>query len=179
MELKVKIALLSLLSIYSLASVAEFQLQPSNTEKLFVSSETAEINRQSGIGVYVTDVTIDQGDTHVTGDKATTHDDETGKLKEVIIESSSKQLAHYRTLVEEGKPELHAKAKTIKYYPQKNYIVLIGTASIVQGEDTIRGTQLEYDINKQVLKSHQQAKNGNPPSRTTIVIDPNQSKKPS
>lgn len=163
---------LSIIGIICLAISGQgFALQADQKEKIYISSDYAEMNRQTGIGIYRSGVEIDMGTTHVTGDILTTHMNKQNKIEVAVVEGNKKQLAHYRTIPEEGKAELHAKSKIIKFYPQRKYVILIGNASITQGHDSITGERLEYDMNKQSLISPKVA--GAKKSRTRIVIDPN------
>lgn len=164
-------SLCCILILAAFPAYAEFDVNKDKNEKAYISSDTADLNRTTGVGVYRVDVKIDQGSTHVRGDVVTTYTDANNKLKEAIIVGKEGELASYETLIETGKPVLYAKAKTIKFYPQKNYIILIGNASIIQGTDSIQGDQLEYDIEKQhlIAKGNDSSKGKN---RTTIVILP-------
>lgn len=151
-------------------SPAAIALKSDETATVYIASESAELDRSTGVGIYRHDVKIDQGSTHITGETITTRNDANNKIEEAIIEGGPESLAHYWTLPEEDKPELHAKAKIIQFYPQKQYAILIGNASVTQGNNSIQGQRIEYDIKKQLLKSVNES--GNKDSRTTIVIEP-------
>lgn len=153
---------------------AELDFNKDQNEKATIVSQSADINRSTGISVFKDNVKIDQGSTHVKGDIITTYNDENNEVKEAIVEGLNGNLAQYQTVVEQGKPVLYAKAKIIKYYPQKKYIVLLGNASIVQGTDSIAGDELEYDIEKQHLISKNNKSSGQ--GRTTIIISPKSAK---
>lgn len=142
-------------------------------EKLLISSESAEIDRKAGTSTYRTTVKVDNGTTHVTGEALTTYNDKNGRLVEIVVEGSPSEKAHYWTVTELNKPELHAKANLIKYYPQKRYIILIGDANIEQGTDSISGPLLEYDVEKQRLLAKKAPNAQGQSARTTIVIQPN------
>lgn len=164
--------LLKLLLVTLLVPSLSYALQSDQTKKLYIRSKSANMNRTTGIGIFTGNVVIDQGSTHVTGDKVTTINDKNKKLKEVIIEGLHGNFAHYKTLTEVKKPALYATARTIKYFPQKHYVILLKDANIKQGTDTIDGQHLEYDIEKQVLNSTAVTSKKGLNSRTTIVIQP-------
>lgn len=165
-----KTALQSLLLLNLLVSSAAFALKSDDTATVYITAESAELDRSTGVGVYRHDVKIDQGSTHITGETITTRNDANNKIEEAIVEGGPEILAHYWTLPEADKPELHAKAKIIQFYPQKQYAILIGNASITQGNNSIQGQRIEYDIKKQLLKSVNES--GSKAARTTIVIEP-------
>lgn len=164
--------LLSLSLLLLLLPSLSVALQSDQSKKLYIRSKTANINRTTGVGIFIGDVVIDQGTTHVTGDKVITHNDKHHKLKEVIIIGLHGNFAHYKTLTELKKPPLYATARTIKYYPKSHYVILLKDGHIKQGTDSIDGQHLEYDIQKQVLNSTAITKTNGKNSRTTIVIQP-------
>lgn len=164
--------LLSLSLFILLIPSISVALSSDQTKKLYIRSKTANINRTTGIGVFIGDVVIDQGTTHVTGDKVITYNDKNNKLKQVTIIGLNGHFAHYKTLTELKKPPLYATARTIKYYPKSHYVILIKDGHIKQGTDSIDGQHLEYDIQKQVLNSTAITKTNGKNSRTTIIIQP-------
>ncbi|MCD6045407.1 MAG: hypothetical protein K0R48_570 [Gammaproteobacteria bacterium] len=139
-------------------------------QPLLIASDTADLNSQTGIGIYTGNVTIDQGSTHVRGDKVTSYS-ENNKITLVVAEGDKKKQARYENTVDPNKPPLIAIADIIKFFPQKNYAILLGHAYVQQGENSIAGEHLEYDLTNKILKSI------NAPNtkavRTRIVIDPN------
>jgi len=153
-------------------------LDSDKTKKLYLTSETADMNRTTGVGIFKGNVVIDQGTTHATGDEMVTHTDKNNRLIEVIITSTGKNLATYKTLPEEGKPYLVASAQIIKYYPQEHKVFLFRTATVTQGKNSISGDQLEYNIEKQLLNSNHPLFNNSSHSRTTIVIEPDNTNHP-
>lgn len=152
-----------------LSASTAYALKEDESAPVYVVSKSAELDRSTGRNTFRENVKIDQGSTHITGDSATTQNDETNSVEEAIVIGNDKELAHYWSLTELDKPELHARALTIKFYPQKQYVILIGAASIIQGTDSIKGERLEYDIKKQLLKSAHDPKSD---ERTTIILQP-------
>ena len=145
---------------------------PSDTEKpMVINADSLDINQESGIHIYKDNVTIDRGTTHVRGDKLTTYNDQHNKLNKAIIESFTGKPVQYRTLLEEGKPELVATADTIIYLAQRNYVILEGNAKVTQGRDSITGQRLEYDLEKRQLLAPLSKQKGKP-SRAQIIIEP-------
>lgn len=157
------------IALTSLLSTIAFGLQSDSEKPMQIVADSWDMNRSSGVSVYRTNVEIDQGTTHIRGDTLTTYNDEHNKLAKAVIKGKGSELAHYRTLSEENKPELFADAMTITFYSQKRYVVLQGQAKIQQGDDVITGERLEYDLNSKQLKAP--AQEGEHP-RATIVIKP-------
>lgn len=171
MQIKLKI-LNHISSIFLLVvSPLSLALPSDNLEKLYISSDAAQIDRTTGVGVYTGNVKIDRGSTHVIANQLTTYSDKQNKVVKAIAVGDNKQPAQYRTTPTADKPELVATANNITYFPQKHYVILTGNAIVTQGNDSITGPHLEYDLNKQILTTmpDKQTTKG----RTTIVIQPN------
>ena len=155
-------------------SSAAFALKSDENVPAYISAESAEMDRSTGEGIYRHEVKIDQGTTHITGEIVTTHNDKNNKIDEAVVNGNASSQAHYWTLPEADKPELHARADVIRFYPQKQLVLLIGNASVAQGNNIIKSPRIEYDIEKQLLKSNQEP--GKASARTTIIINPNEGK---
>ena len=67
---------------------------------------------------------------------------------------------------------MHAYADTIKMYPLKNLIYLIGNAKVTQGKDVYQAPQIEYNtlLKHVVSKASKQG-------RTTIILHPKKTKR--
>lgn len=144
---------------------------PSDAQaKMYISAQTAQVDKLTGNSVYLTDVKIDRGTTHVTADKLTVQS-VNGKAVLLTAYGNPKQLAHYQTQTDINKPVLDAYALVIKYYPPQHVVELIGNAHVTQGHNQIDGPHLQYDLIKKILV----AVNDNPKAstKTTFVIDPN------
>ena len=147
-----------------------YALDSDQQQQLLISANTADLNSQSGIGVYTGNVIIDQGTTHIRGDKVTSYS-ENNKIVKVIVEGNKQQQARYETSLDPNKPPLIATANTIQFFPPKNYAILLGNAYVQQGENSIAGEHLEYDVTNKILKSLNASNDKS--VRTRIVIDPN------
>ncbi len=163
----------SLLMFILLLPLTSFALSSDNTKELIVNAKTASMNRSTGMNSYKGNVIIKQGSTEVRGDQVDTKADKNNKLQEIIIRGFNGHLAHYKTITDEGKPPLVASAHTIKYYPQRHFVILLKDASIEQDKNKIRGEHLEYDITKLILTSSSEPLKGGKRSRTTIIVQPN------
>jgi len=148
--------------------------QADSQKPLQIEATTAEFDRETATSSYTDQVKIDQGSTHVEGHKVTTKQDKTNKLQEIIIYGSPKTPAYYETIPEANKPKLIATAITIKYYPDRQYVILLGTAQLTQGDNAISGEHIEYDLVKQKMRAVPTLKADGAKTRTTIVINPEQ-----
>lgn len=139
---------------------------------LTIEADTAEFNHQQGTSSYIHHVMINQGNTHVEGDKVTIRQNKnTHALEEIIIYGTPEKHAYYEMLTEIDKPKLIARAVTIKYYPQKRYVILLNQAKITQGEHSISGEHIEYDLIHQKMRTLAVTNPKGEKARTTIVIN--------
>jgi lipopolysaccharide export system protein LptA len=135
---------------------------------LHVRAGSADINQQTHEGIYLNQVELDQGSTHIRASEATTHTDEKNKLVVAIIKGNATEQAHYWALPSTDKPEVHAYADTIKYYPERHFIELIGHARVEQGDNSFSAPRIRYDM----IAQHVQSTTDTTGARTTIIFHP-------
>jgi len=163
--LKVKLILCGFLILVSSCS---FSLPTDKEQILKIESDSAQINQAGKFGEFTGRVGLVQGTTHLTAAKAETQANDKSQIVLAIAFGNKRNQAHYWTKTDMQKPELHAYADEIRYYPLKHIITLIGNAKIVQGENSFSGAKISYDT----VKQHVLSKNDkNEP--TTIVIHSN------
>ncbi|HAT1833920.1 TPA: lipopolysaccharide transport periplasmic protein LptA [Legionella pneumophila] len=163
-QLKVKYIILLLLMLCSISGNA----LPFDKEKMVqVVSDSADLNQKNHQGVYIGNVEFVQGSTNLRAEKAITQGDAKNQLTLAIAEGSKGKQAHYWTTTAPDKPPFHAYADTIKYYPLKHLIELIGNARIEQGPNSLSAAKISYDTQEQHVLSHSDEK-----TRTTIIIYP-------
>lgn len=161
---KATMALFLFLSCLTSTCIA---LSSDREQLLKVSADSADLNQSTHQGVYEGHVEIDQGTTHLRAEKAITEANEKNKLIKAIALGNDKKQAHIWTLMEKNKPLLHAYADKIYYYPERNIVELIGSARIIQGENTFSAPKITYNTLEQHVVTE---KKGH--TRTTIIIHP-------
>ena len=149
-----------------------FALATDNQQPMIIQSDSANINQGTGVNIFNGHVRVIQGTTHLNASHATTYTDKNNKLNEAIALGNKTTQAHYWTLTDPNKPEMHAYADTIKMFPQKNLIYLIGSAKVTQGKDVYQAPQIEYNtlLKHVVSKASKQG-------RTTIILHPKKTKR--
>lgn len=141
---------------------------PDDREKIVeLSADSADLNQQTHRGEYTGDVQFDQGTTHLRATKAITEGDQHNKLIFAVATGSDSEQAHYWTQTALDKPLLHAYADTIRYYPDRHLIELIGNARVIQGDNSFSAPKITYDTLKQHVLSKSDGK-----TRTVIIIHP-------
>ena len=116
--------LIKLLLIFlTLSPLPSYALKTDRQDIVHIVADSSVYNYKSGVNVFEGNVRIDQGTTHITADKLITKDNRYHKIQEAIA-YGEKKLAHYWTLPKLNEPEIHAKAKIIKFYPIETNVVL-------------------------------------------------------
>lgn len=157
---------LTLLILLTTASYS-FALAEDQQKNVELSADKAEINQHSHLGEYVGNVEFDQGTTHLRAAEAITEGNQTNKLVVAIAKGDGNEQAHYWTQTALDKPLLHAYANTIRYYPKRHLIELIGNARVTQGDNSFSAPKISFDTLKQHVFSQGDRKN-----KTTIIIHP-------
>lgn len=136
-----------------LLSFQLFALSEDSKKPLLVRADYADLNQKKHLGTYLGNVCVDQGSTHIRAAKALTEGDEQNHLIKAVIEGDSTMQAHYWTLQNQGKPELHAYSDAMFYYPNKHEILLVGHASVIQEHNQISATTISYNTETQQVST--------------------------
>jgi lipopolysaccharide export system protein LptA len=132
-----------------------------------LSADSADLNQETHKGIYLGQVQLDQGSTHVRAAEAITEGNPKNQLIKAIAKGDQKEQAHYWTLQEKDKPPIHAYADIIYYFPERHLIELVGNAKIEQGENSFVAPKISYDTEKQHVLTEKQGD-----MRTTIIFHP-------
>ncbi len=136
-------------------------------QTIYFESDTLSYNNETKLGIYQGHIKLTQGSGVLTADYATSYADQNGQITKIIATGSP---ARYRTVIFPNRPKLIATGNTIYYYPQKDWLEALGNAEIVQGQNHVKGPQINYDFKKKTV--------GSPISKeghTQILIAPLQS----
>lgn len=155
-------------AILIIVSNTAFALDDKN-QPVSVQADSVSIDNKEGQSQYEGNVLVQQGSTHLTAAKAVVYTTKENSIREAVAYGAGKVQAHYWTITDPKKPELHAYADTIQIFPDKHIVYLIGNAKVSQGEDLYQAPRIEYNSETQHVFSPQ-SKQG----RTTIVIHPQQ-----
>lgn len=146
-------------------------LSDDRTQEMHVQAGSADINQQTHQGIYLDNVELDQGSTHIRAAEATTLADKQNRLILAVIKGKPGQQAHYWTLTAIDKPPVHAYADIIKYHPERHLIELIGHARVEQGNNSFTAPKIRYDTLAQHVESSSDGT-----ARTTIIFHPEKKK---
>ena len=105
-----------------------------------------------------------QGENELRSDKLVIQKNEQGKLD--VIKATGNP-AHFKGKRENDLHPLNATANIIYYYPDKQLIVLEGSATLEHQQDKFEGPSLSYYMEKQVISATSQND-----SRPTVILHP-------
>ncbi len=148
-------------------SCNSYALPDDRQEVMQLNADSADLSQEAHKGVYTGNVELDQGSTHVRAAVAITEGNEKNQLVKAIAKGNKNEQAHYWSIPEKDKPEIHAYADTIYYFPERHLIELVGNAKIEQGENSFMAPKISYDTEKQHVITEKQGD-----ARTTIIFHP-------
>lgn len=142
----IQIIIIPLLS-YSLSAQA---LKEDRKATLYIAANSFTGNVKTGTKIYEGDVKIDQGTTHIRADRLVTKNNKENEIEEAIAYGYQVP-AHFWTTPKIGDPELHAKAKIIKFYPIDFNITMEQDVHVTQGENSFQGELVHYNNNDETI----------------------------
>lgn len=134
-----------------------------------IQSDTASFEQLSRTAVHEGNVILHQGPHELRADKLTIKKDNKGHLN--VIMATGKPATFVGKLGNDPNP-VYATAKIIYYYPDKQLVVLEGSATLDHHQDKFAGPVLSYQIDKQIVSATSQNN-----ERPTITIHPQVSKR--
>ena len=139
-----------LLLLFIIGISTAYALDSDVRQRLNIVADSGSYNFKTGVDIYEGHVKIDQGTTHITAEKLITKKNNEHKIREATA-YGLKDLAHYWTQPKLGEPELHAYAKTIKFYPLEMNVSLERNVHIKQGENNFNGELIHYNSKDQTI----------------------------
>ncbi|QMT60745.1 MULTISPECIES: lipopolysaccharide transport periplasmic protein LptA [unclassified Legionella] len=155
------------LLLFFLFSSAAYALTEDKEQVMHVMADSADLSQQDHKGTYTGNVELVQGTTNLHADKAVTIGNEKNQLVVAIANGTKEKQAHYWTITDPQKPPVHAYADTIRYYPLRHLIELIGNARVEQGKNSFSAAKISYDTVKQHVLSQ-----GDDSKRIVIIYHP-------
>jgi lipopolysaccharide export system protein LptA len=118
-------------SIISTLSIPVHANPEDLAQTIYFESDTLSYNNETKLGIYQGHIKLTQGNGVLTAEYATSYSDQNGP----------------------NRPKLIATGNTIYYYPQKDWLEAVGNAEIVQGQNHVKGPQINYDFKKKTVGS--------------------------
>ena len=156
-------ALIVLLSPINASALPDDKDQP-----IQLTADSAEMDDQKGISVYVGAVFLKQGSLEIEADKLTIYSDEQG-VKEMIAIGRPVKFRQRPNLED---PLTKGFALRVEYDADIDRAIFIDEARLIQGGDTITGDHIKFDIEKDVAT----ASSKNTKKQVEMVIQPRKKK---
>ena len=154
-----------------LATLPAWALPSDRDQPIRVQADSAELDDAQGVAVYRGGVVITQGTLKITGDTVTITQDQNGDIE---VFTSVGKPAYYEQQPAVDKALVKAYGLTIQYFADKERIVLIDQAKVIQEGNTFEGEKIVYDTQRQIVNAGRAtgSKLSVPRPRIDMVIQP-------
>lgn len=135
-----------------------------NQQPLHITSDTFNLNYQSGIATYNGHVLVIQGSRQLSGDQLLIERNPSGQVSKITLYGKP---AKFTGLAEPNKPLVHAQALTMVYEPLKNLFTLEHDALIEQNGNISKAPKIIYNTKTEDVSTVQSQD-----ARSTMIIQP-------
>jgi len=127
----------------ALAHATAYGLSTDKDQPVFVDADNMELDFKTGVRTYLENVTIRQGSLTIWGDKVVM------QYKNGALETATAYgaPAKFKQLPDNATEEVKGRAPKMVYVEAKERLHMYEDATLIQGQDTIRAKQIDYDIN--------------------------------
>jgi len=130
---------------------AAHALSTDSDQPIQVEADWAEADEIHKTVVYKGAVVVTQGSMRINGETVTLHYDENHTLTEAEIEGHP---ARFEQRPDGNAEKQQAKANQMKYFANRDLILLLGNAHSWQGKRRISAEQIDFDTKKSRVKAH-------------------------
>jgi lipopolysaccharide export system protein LptA len=159
---KIPFFLLVFVGFYSGLGMA---LVNDSDQPITIDSNSAVYDEKKGVSIYYGNVISIQGSLRVNSDKLVAYLRDGDVVKLVWTGKP----ARFKQKPEGGKEEIHGKALTLEYYPDKALFILIKEAVVTQGTNTYKSDLIKYDTRNSVVKAGERNTDNN---RVRVILKP-------
>jgi lipopolysaccharide export system protein LptA len=146
-------------SVVAAASLPAQALDSDSKEPIYIESDRATYDENTGETVYIGNVQATQGSLVVNSDQMTVYQKE-GTTEKVVAIGKPVRL---KQTPEGGGEDINGTSARAEYFPEQNLLILLDQAVVIQGNITTASDRIEYDSVKGVAKA------GSPNSNTKRV----------
>lgn len=152
-------------------SSATLALESDAKQPITIDSNGATYDEKSQLSTYTGNVIATQGSIRVNSDKLVVHFKD-GEAEKLVFTGKA---ARFKQTPSAGAKDITGQASTGEFYPKRNLLVLIGNATVLQGNGTYSSDYIEYDIKTSLVKAgDKSASTENSKQRVHVVIQPKQ-----
>lgn len=153
-------------NIFTLKSETKGFYAPNDSEEPFqFQSHSMQYNGKNHIATYRHEVHISKANEKIQGDTILVHTDEHNEIQNLLALGNP---AHYQSDPKNNSKALDATAESIHFDAKQNIAILRKNAKVRQGEDTLKGDYVWYDVKQGLAKTKPTSKDG----KTIIHLEP-------
>jgi lipopolysaccharide export system protein LptA len=146
-------------------------LESDAKQPITIDSNGATYDEKSQLSTYTGNVIATQGSIRVNSEKLVVHFKD-GEAEKLVFTGKP---ARFKQTPNAGAKDITGQASTGEFYPKRNLLVLIGDATVLQGNGTYSSDYIEYDIKTSLVKAgDKSASPENSKQRVHVVIQPKQ-----
>ena len=146
-----------------------FALESDAKQPITIDSNGATYDERAELSTYTGNVVATQGSIRVNSDKLDVHF-KGGEAEKLIFTGKN---ARFKQTPSPGAKDITGQASTGEFYPKRNLLVLIGNATVLQGNGTYSSEYIEYDIKTSLVKAGDKSNSAdNSKQRVHVVIQP-------
>jgi lipopolysaccharide export system protein LptA len=139
-------------------------------EPMYVEADKVDIDDAKGESHYRGNVEVNQGAIFIAGDKMTTYKNKQSSEIDKVITLGNR--ARFTQKASATKKAMDAKADRIVFFLDKDLVLLIGNAEILQTGTEFYGARIEYNMKTQAVH----AERGKSNKRVRMVLQPTKKK---
>lgn len=154
-----------------LASLTAQALPEDWQQEIVIVSDTAQMDRRTGVVIYQGSVVLTQGSLRIESDRLTV----TRVNDALDMAVAEGRPARYQQTVSTEQQPTHAEANRIEYRAGQRSALLTGNARLEQDGNEIRGDRILYDMTAEVVTASAPENSDNStetPQRIRVVIQP-------
>ncbi len=133
------------------------QAEAASAPPIHIEADSVELDEQSGIGTYMGNVKLSQGNLRIDANSIRVFTDKKN-LKKIVAEGSPAIFT--QTDPTNEKPPIKAFARKIEYRATDKTLALFDQVKLQQGENIFTGDIIHYDIEHNVMKAEGSLKTG-------------------
>ncbi|GAB0148236.1 MULTISPECIES: lipopolysaccharide transport periplasmic protein LptA [Marichromatium] len=111
-------------------------------QPMYIEADDVEVREAEGTSIYVGNVEVTQGSMRLHADHMTVYHREDRRPRQIIAIGTP---ARFRQLLEDDQGEVRAFARRMEFDTDRDELVLIDEAVLIQGEDRVASERIVYD----------------------------------
>lgn len=147
-----------------LLPVLAFALPEDRKQPINLQANEASFDQRTGVSIYQGQVEVSQGSMKLAADKATIYFNQDGVFQRMEAVGKPTRFSYQPS---RKKPPIDGVGDRIEYNAVTAKVVVSGNAKFTQGGDSFSGSQIEYDLNTDVVSA-----NSKPGNRVQFTIQP-------